>query len=137
MKEFLLVIIVIALLYTLYKLFELIICRKERILFIEKLPGIDVLGEHFQGIPWASWTNKTSYTNLALRAGCFFSGMGLGLLLSYVIVYCSFMDVLPHEFPYNIRTIIEMIFFACMLLGGGIGLIVAYLIEQKHDKKLE
>ena len=83
-----------------YKLFELFVCKKERLLLIEKM------GDKF--VPDTTYGPKlcSNFSFSALKIGCLLAGMGLGLLIG-----------------------------ACVLVFGGIGLIVAFITELKLSKK--
>ena len=67
-----------------YKLFELFVCKKERLLIIEKM------GENFTP---DMLEHKISFSSIgsmsfsALKFGCLFMGIGLGLLIAFVIHY--------------------------------------------------
>ena len=65
-----------------YKLFELFVCKKERLLIIEKM------GEKFTPEMLGNKINLSSVGNAsfsALKFGCLFVGLGLGLLVAYLI----------------------------------------------------
>ena len=65
-----------------YKLFELFVCKKERLTIIEKM------GEKFTPDMLEHKINFSSTGNFsfsALKLGCLLTGMGLGLLVGYVI----------------------------------------------------
>ena len=84
-----------------YKLFELYAKRKERIMLIEKLPP-ELLDKEKVKCP-----NSSSPSGFfsALRMGCLFLGIGLGLIAGYCIVYTGiFLKLRPsckrNRFPY-------------------------------------
>lgn len=107
-----------------YKLFELYARRKERMMLIEKL-GDKLPPEAFKdGIVYRS----ASCPFGGLRWGCLLIGLGMGLLLGYLIVF--FTD--PEYRGYQVQETISTIYGASVLLGGGIGLVVSYLIEKKQ-----
>ena len=65
-----------------YKLFELFVCKKERLAIIEKI------GEKFSPDMLENKINLPSVGNVsfsALKFGCLFVGIGLGLLVAYLI----------------------------------------------------
>ena len=103
---------------------------------IEKIAEVNFENQ-LPGIPRFSWMKKRFYTNGVLRAGCLLSGVGIGLLSAYFIVLCSLPDYLSQDYSYGVRLFGDIVFFASTLLGGGAGLIIAYWVEQKHDKKSE
>ena len=117
-------IIVLGIAYAIYKLFELYARRKERIMMIEKLS----IGDSGIAPPdIAKWfsppTSNSSFG--ALRIGLLLTGIGLGLGITVILNYC--MDIQRYER--------EVLYLASMLLFGGLGLTIAYLIEQKKRKK--
>ena len=101
-----------------YKVFELIIGRKERTMLIEKLQP-EQLSHGVAGHLKA----PSFYTTL--RTGCLVLGIGLGLIAGYCFD--------PHT-SYEESSII---YAASTLIGGGIGLISAFLVELKLNKKKE
>ena len=117
-----------------YKLFELFVCKKERLLIIEKM------GEKFTPDMLEHKINFSSigkFSSSALKLGCLLMGLGLGLLIGYLICsttlegYAEMGDV---RLNYNMRETISIIYGACILLFGGLGLLTAFLIELKINK---
>ena len=108
-----------------YKLFELFICKKERLLIIEKM------GEKFTPDMLEHKLNFSSIGNMsfsALKFGCLFMGFGLGLLAAFAIHY-NFEDFLFKK--WEIQT---TVYGASVLLFGGLGLLIAFLIELNINK---
>ena len=117
-----------------YKLFELFVCKKERMLIIEKM------GEKFTPEMLEHKINFSSigkFSSSALKLGCLLMGLGLGLLIGYLICsttlegYTNMGDV---RLNYNMRETISIIYGACILLFGGLGLLIAFLVELKINK---
>ena len=107
-----------------YKLFELFVCKKERLLIIEKM------GEKFTPNMLQSKISFSSIGNLsfsALKVGCLLIGLGLGILVAFFIHY-NMMDFCDD------RRIQSILYASCVLLFGGIGLLTAFLIELKINK---
>ena len=125
-------IIVLGIAYAIYKLFELYARRKERIMMIEKLS----LGEGVVIPPdvtkWFSPPTPTP-TSWALRVGLLLSGLGLGLGIAVIMHFC--MGQFSGMDEWRSRNTWEILYFSMMMLFGGIGLTIAYLIEQKNRKK--
>lgn len=108
-----------------YKLFELFVGRKERMMIIEKL-GDKLTPDTFKnGIFYR--TGLFSFGGL--RIGCLLIGLGVGLLLGYAIVSITQSFYFNGDRPYEV---ISIVYGACVLLGGGTGLVVSYLIEKKQ-----
>ena len=71
-----------------YKFFELLVCRRERLNIIEKIdPGalVDYLKNVRLGLPLNSpaSNSRSGFSSWALRLGCLLAGLGLGLLVAY------------------------------------------------------
>jgi len=118
-----------------YKLFELFVCKKERLLIIEKM------GEKFTPDMLEKKINLSSVGNVsfsALKFGCLFVGLGLGLLVAYLICTTTlegYAEMSSERFNWNLRETISVIYGACVLLFGGAGLLTSFLIELKINKK--
>ena len=106
------------------KLFELFVCKKERLALIEKM-GDKITPDMLQ-----SKISFSSIGNLpfsALKVGCLRIGLGLGILVAFFIHY-NMMDFCDD------RRIQSSLYASCVLLFGGIGLLTAFLIELKINK---
>ena len=118
-----------------YKLFELFVCKKERLMIIEKM------GEKFTPEMLGNKINLSSVGNVsfsALKFGCLFVGLGLGLLVAYLICTTTlegYAEMSSDRFNGNLRETISVIYGACVLLFGGAGLLTSFLIELKISKK--
>ena len=116
------------------KLFELFVCKKERLLIIEKM------GEKFTPDMLEHKINFSSIGSMsfsALKFGCLLMGLGLGLLIGYLICsttlegYTNTGDV---RLNYNMRETSSIVYGSCVLLFGGLSLLIAFLIELKINK---
>lgn len=108
-----------------YKLFELFVGRKERMMIIEKL-GDKLTPDTFKnGIFYR--TGLFSFGGL--RMGCLMIGLGVGLLVGYGIISATQYSYFDGNRPYEVTSVV---YGACVLLGGGTGLVVSYLIEKKQ-----
>ena len=106
-----------------YKFFELLICRRERLNIIEKIePGalIDYVKNVNLGMPGRGAWNSTGFSSWALRLGCLLAGLGLGLLVAYWTVGERAVS------PYNLSAI----YGGSVLCFGGLGLVVAFVVER-------
>ena len=109
-----------------YKLFELFVCKKERLLMIEKL------GDKLSPDMLKDKVSLPSVGNLsfsALKFGCLFVGLGLGLLVALFIHY-GMVDFIDKA--WNVKSVV---YGSCVLLFGGLGLLIAFLIELNINKK--
>ena len=121
-----------------YKIFELFVRRKERMAIIEKLT---LLSEQKDlNIPSISF-GKQDYGSWPLRIALLFIGVGLGCLTAFIIqhtVFDAFSDINDAENWHTRNRIYEITFFlnfSCVTIFGGLGLLIAYLIEAKQNKK--
>ena len=108
-----------------YKLFELFVCKKESLLIIEKM------GENFTPDMLGHKINFSSIGNLSfssLKWGCLLMGLGLGLLTAFAIHY-NFQDFVSKQWDIQ-----SMVYGASVLMFGGLGLLIAFLIELKINK---
>jgi len=117
-----------------YKLFELFVCKKERLAIIEKM------GERFTPDMLENKINLSSVGNLsfsALKFGCLFMGLGLGLLMAYLICTTTIENyATPNaDWGWEVRQTVSVIYGACVLLFGGAGLLASFLVELKISKK--
>ena len=120
-------IMVLGIAYAIYKLFELFARRKERMAIIEKMNN----GDGVVNFPDVSkWFSSPTPKFGGLRLGLLLTGLGLGLCIA--IILNSF-------FVFNSITLSwqdkDILYLAFMMLFGGLGLLVSYLIEQKNRKK--
>ena len=119
-----------------YGLFELFARRKERLLLIEKLSErLDVQAiESKLRLP--SFAPRFSFG--ALKGGCLLAGIGLGLLIGFLInitLLTSGVAKVGEYYDHYMRGYTEAAYGSSVLLFGGIGLITAFVIELKMSKK--
>ena len=112
-------IIVLGIAYAIYKIFELFVRRKERMAMIEKLNISDgaIIPPDI-----TKWFTPPTPASWALRIGLLLTGIGLGLGVAVIMNYHM-----------NLRNS-EALHLASMMLFGGLGLLIAYIIEQKQKK---
>lgn len=100
---------------------------------------IEKMGEKFTPDMLEHKINFSSTGNFsfsALKLGCLLTGMGLGLLVGYVICaatingYTGTVDI-----GYRMNDVASLIYGACVLLLGGVGLLVAFVVEMNMNKK--
>jgi hypothetical protein len=112
------IVIVLGISYTIYKLVELFVCRKERLALIEKATA-----NNSQPLIIEQPSSSSGFS--ALKIGSLMAGLGLGLVIA----------AFTATYWYSHPGIIEINCLACMMLGGGLGLIIAWGIEKKSSKK--
>jgi hypothetical protein len=118
---------------TIYKVLELYARRSERMKMIEKLSEINSDNKELKFD--LTFNSKSSFSSL--KIGLLFVGVGLGCLLG-IIIQTTCTDSLSVQYnsfsgavQYNISNLVALIYFASISTFGGLGLIVAYLIEKK------
>lgn len=117
-----------------YKLFELFVRKKERLSIIEKI------GDKFDP---AMIENKFSFPDTkelkntfgTLKVACLLLGVGLGLLIGFFISNYYYGNVNWDNGHYYIREMVGVIYGASVLLFGGIGLLISFIVELKFQKK--
>ena len=120
-----------------YKLFELFACRRERITLIEKLgEKMSQTDLELHGKICLPDFNRPQLSFGALKGGCLLLGVGLGLLVGFILSYVSFspydLDRLDRGYT---REMVGVIYGSCTLLFGGAGLVASFLIEQNFAAK--
>lgn len=115
-----------------YGLFELFARRKERLAIIEKI-GEKMDSSAFQGkLGLPSYLSKFSFSSL--KAGCLLAGVGLGLLTGFLITLQMTNSGMIDD-DWRWRELAGTAYGASVLLFGGIGLLVAFIIELNISKK--
>ena len=134
MFDFLIPILIVGIITLgIYKLFELFVCRRERLMLIERMTDL-----HFPVPPRLLYGLNLRLSFSPLKWGCLLVGIGLGILLGYWICSAaipSFPDTRSsYGGPYGL---VSAIFGACILLMGGAGLLVSFAIALNHKNKDE
>lgn len=117
-----------------YGLFELFARRRERLAIIEKVGDkLDVSAfDGKLGLP--SYIRNFSFS--ALKLGSMMAGIGLGLLVAFFI--CLLIENnggMMGQNQWQQREMIGVVYGACVLLFGGVGLLLAFVVEMKMAKK--
>jgi hypothetical protein len=117
-----------------YGLFELIVRRRERLTIIEKV-GEKLDASAFEGASkFNGFFPKISFS--ALKAGCLLMGVGLGLLVGFVITFFAIgIDFHQGDHNWYYRDITATVYGASVLLFGGVSLIVAFIIETSMSNR--
>ena len=110
-----------------YKLFELFVRKKERLIIIEKIG--DKLTPDMLNAKIEFPARIPNFSSAALKFGCLFMGLGIGMLVAFAVHY-NFADFV--ESSYQIRS---AVYGSCVLLFGGLGLLIAFIVELKVSKK--
>lgn len=115
---------------TIYGLFELFARRRERIAIIEKLAEGKTFGQ-IEGKIDLSFGR--SYSFWGLRLGFLMLGLGVGLILGTSI--SDRVVGFSGDISWRMREIQDVIYGGSVLLCGGFGLLIAFLIEMFGFKK--
>ena len=117
------VIIILGLAYGIYKFYELSTRRKEREALIEKMScGDDATfsSDAIKALP------PVVQTFGALGIGLVLIGVGLGMCIAFIVNFCMEISQKGGNG--------EILYFSLMLLFGGLGLVIGYVMEQKKPK---
>ena len=101
-----------------YKLFELFVCKKE----INSNLSLNLN------------YSRSRFTFGSLKSGLLMLGIGLGLLVAFFICINSFPGYTASR-NWDVERQASVVYGACVLLFGGAGLLAAFLIEMKIQKK--
>ncbi len=116
-----------------YGLFELFVRRKERLAIIEKI-GEKLDASAFEGKLRLPSYGTSRFSFSGLKVGCLMVGIGLGLLVAFII-NAGFAGSGLYRDEWFRHDILASVYGASVLLFGGIGLLVAFIIEVKLAKK--
>mgnify|MGYP001070023219 CR=1 FL=1 len=127
-------IIVGTLCYFFYKILQLYACRRERIMLIEKIESLPKSGDMPSEIPGVN-SGSSDSRFVSLRWGAIICGLGLGLLAAYLISYINVESMYANGYNRILNDAIEVVYAACSLLGGGLGLLTAFFVEIRLRKQ--
>lgn len=113
---------------TIYGLFKLFVCRRERITLIEKLAEIKSMGQIEGKIDFSF---GGSFSCWGLRGGCLLIGLGIGIIVAYFLQ----QRILQGNIGMEICEMQGMIYSGSVLLFGGLGLLIAFILEYKYFRK--
>lgn len=115
-----------------YGLFELFVRRRERLAIIEKI-GDKMDASAFEGkLGLPNYMRHFSFSSL--KAGCLLAGIGLGMLVGFIINTSLACNASFYDRSWYQGEIAGTAYGASVLLFGGIGLILAFVIEMKLSK---
>ena len=118
-----------------YKLFELYARRRERLTIIEKTDFMTKepcrLAALEGGSGWGQF--------FSLRLGSLLVGIGVGLLLGFMLASVTspagFNELYAAQRGSQAKELFSGIYGASVLLCGGLGLIVAFVLERRIQRK--
>jgi len=116
-----------------FRLFDLFVRKKERLAIIDKIGDkFDAsMIENKFSFPIKSTGNSIFST---LKIACLLLGVGTGLLIGYFICLGSIAGYNTMDLQHNAGEISGVVYGASVLLFGGLGLLVAFLIEMNYAK---
>ncbi|MBN2485222.1 MAG: hypothetical protein JXB34_04525 [Bacteroidales bacterium] len=118
-----------------YKLFELFVRRKERLQIIEKL-GDKLDASFMQQEQISPIRIFNNFSTGALKAGCLLIGVGLGLLVGFILMKNLYPNLgMMFDYETGAIQIASIVFGASVLLFGGISLLVSFYIEMRFSSK--
>ena len=116
-----------------YGLFDLFARKNERMAIIEKM-GDKLDSSHLTGnfnmlnFPFRSFSS--------LKAGCLLVGLGLGLLVGLLIQSMLLSNAYYTGLEqWKTKSLVEVAWGGSVLLFGGIGLLLSFLIENKISRR--
>lgn len=118
-----------------YKFFELIVCRRERLNIIDRLESsqlIDYLKQVPMGLRYgASESREVSeyrprVSTGGLRVGCLLAGLGLGLVIGILM---------KPSFAQDDWSLFSGLCGGLVLLCGGVGLLVSFIVEMRLARR--
>jgi hypothetical protein len=116
-----------------YKLFELFARRKERLNIIEKMDNnFNCNAELLQKNYLTPSTSDSAYSTL--KVACLLLAVGLGLLVGFFIVLYGINDIMLQD-SFAAKETKSIIYGASVLFFGGLGLLIAFIMEQRYEKK--
>lgn len=117
-----------------YKIFELFVRRNERISIIEKLSNVDPETlKHRINFPVY---RDESVGSWSIRIGLLLIGVGLGVIIAAIVDMSTALPVYDKgRMVYDSIDTVDVLYPSCAAVFGGLGLVIAYFIEKKKDKK--
>jgi hypothetical protein len=115
---------------TIYKVVELFVRKRERLMLISKLTEISNVD--FKGISLYSSGNKFT----ALRVGWLMLGIGFGFLAGFLINMMATYGKYAYDFDsvWSFHDhVAGVVYIACICICGGIGLLLSYKAERKAE----
>ncbi len=125
--------------FLIYKWFELIVLKKERLMIVERLESSNLL-EYAKRLPIGVKSGGVSQEEetivksaqtpphgKVLRWGLLMLGIGIGLVFA-----CVFIS--GNDFQYGMS---DWALVGCVALCGGLGLVISFIIEHNLFKKEE
>ncbi|KAA6342957.1 hypothetical protein EZS27_009328 [termite gut metagenome] len=120
-----------------YKLFELFVCKRERLIILEKLGDKITLPIELNKLSLPNYRHSLPFSFGALKAGCLLMGIGLGLFAGFFFCAVAIPDYFTNFHKWEMRELYGVVYGSCVLFFGGAGLVIAFIIETKKKKEEE
>ncbi|MDR2859906.1 MAG: hypothetical protein LBV64_05915 [Mediterranea sp.] len=120
-----------------YKLFELFVCKRERLFMLEKLGDKLTLPVELNKLSLPNYSHSRPFSFGALKAGCLLMGIGLGLFIGFFLCVFGIPNYVTNFHNWETREISSIVYGSCVLFFGGAGLVTAFIIETRKKKGKE
>ncbi len=119
-----------------YKVFKLFVCRRERIMLIEKMENLSNKDLNLSGLSLDRDSINFGGKFVALRIGGLLIGLGLGIFVGVLVAYALFPEVqhLQQSLTWGTPS---MVMGGSVLFFGGLGLVISFLVELRYRKDKE
>ncbi|MCP9612288.1 DUF6249 domain-containing protein [Coprobacter tertius] len=119
-----------------YALFDLLVRRKERMAIIDKL-GDKLDKSMLEGKLKLPTFRNVNFSFTSLKIGTFLTCIGIGILVGYLLCAGTITSYIDGDWTWEKRQVASIIYGSCILISGGIGLLIAFFIELtlKREKK--
>lgn len=116
-----------------YRIVELFVRRRERMLMIEKLGHPGEAPGLLRNAPFPLY-QKRSFNSL--KASILLIGLGFGLLSGFLISR-HWLGTIPETswMAFHVRETVNIIYGASVLFFGGIGLLLSFFLERKYIQR--
>jgi len=122
---------------TIYGLFNLFVRRKERMAIIEKI-GDKLDASYLRGKVQLPSFRGMNFSFGTLQVGCLLIGIGVGLLVGLMIHLALIIGQgYVESGNWLQRGLVEVGYGSSVLLFGGLGLIIAFLVEMNLKRKVK
>ena len=118
---------------TIYRVFELFVRRNERLSIIDKLGGQVKFSDANADLNLPLFQKFSGSS--ALKISLLLIGVGIGLLVGYGIEFAVTDGDLNFSNNWDFQRKIGVVYFASVAIFGGLGLLAAYFIERKNNRK--
>lgn len=119
--------------YFIFKIFELYVRRGERLRLIEKLDSLPSPERNVDLPRLTSSFSTRDNQGLGIKVGFMMVGMGIGLLLAFILTF-FFQQAVNSQFNWSFGHTFETLSGICLLIFGGLGLLIPSIIMRKGEQ---